>query len=84
MPPDALPPRARKGRLSYTVDAPGLGGAKIEVLLKQRAFRIIKTGIVNGFFDLIWGWMGSGSLGMEIGPMGQCLTLAPFHQLSTI
>ena len=47
MPTDALPQGVRKGRLSYTVTSAETG-AKIEVLLKQKAFRIVRQGILNG------------------------------------
>ena len=47
MPIDALPQTARKGKLSYTVTSPHTG-AKVEVLLKQKAFRISRQGMVNG------------------------------------
>lgn len=42
MPIDAQPQQARKGRLSYTVRSET--GAGVEVLLKQRAFRIKSFG----------------------------------------
>lgn len=51
MPTEALPQGARKGRLSYTVTSPSTG-AKVEVLLKQRAFRISRVGAKNGRFEL--------------------------------
>lgn len=38
MPSEALPQVARKGRLSYTISAKS--GARVEVLLKHKAFRI--------------------------------------------
>ncbi len=47
MPECAVPQSYRKGRLSYTIIAPS-SGAKIEVLLKQKAFRITKVGEENG------------------------------------
>ena len=51
MPKEALPQHQRKGKLSYTVTSPETG-AKIEVLLKGRAFRITKVGSHNG--HLMW------------------------------
>ena len=47
MPIEALPQGPRKGKLSYTVSSPETG-AKVEVLLKQKAFRIVKQGMLNG------------------------------------
>lgn len=47
MPTDALPQGVRKGKLSYTVTS-AESGAKVEVLLKQKAFRVVKLGILNG------------------------------------
>lgn len=46
MPSGALPQGPRKGRLSYTVSSSN--GAKIEVLLKGKAFRIVKIGARDG------------------------------------
>ena len=51
MPKDALPQGPRKGRLSYTVTSTQ-AGAKIEVHLKGKAFRITKVGSHDGFL----GW----------------------------
>ena len=47
MPSDALPQSIRKGKLSYTVTSPHTG-AKVEVHLKGKAFRIIKVGTKDG------------------------------------
>lgn len=47
MPAEALPQADRKGRLSYTVVSP-VTGAKVEVLLKHKAFRVSKIGCVEG------------------------------------
>lgn len=52
MPECALPQAFRKGRLSYTVIAPS-SKAKIEVLLKQKAFRITKVGEENGKLEIL-------------------------------
>ncbi len=52
MPERALPQSFRKGRLSYTIIAPS-SGAKIEVLLKQKAFRITKVGEENGKLEIL-------------------------------
>ena len=49
MPEEALPTRGRKGKLSYTVSSEN--EAKVEVLLKGRAFRIIRMGKVDGLLD---------------------------------
>ena len=48
MPIEALPQGTRKGRLSYTVTS-AQTGAKIEVHLKGKAFRIVKVGSLDGF-----------------------------------
>lgn len=45
MPAECLPTTTRKGRFSYTIQQQG--GAKIEVLLKAKAFRIVK--VAEGF-----------------------------------
>lgn len=47
MPTEALPQGPRKGRLSYTVTSSHTG-AKVEVHLKGKAFRIIKVGSCDG------------------------------------
>lgn len=47
LPKDAYPQSVRKGKYSFTVGSPHTG-AKIEVLLKQKAFRIVKQGMING------------------------------------
>ncbi len=47
MPQLALPQGFRKGRLSYTVTSHATG-AKVEVLLKQKAFRITLMGQREG------------------------------------
>ena len=47
MPQMALPQGFRKGRLSYTI-ASSTTGAKLEVLLKQKAFRIVAIGEHQG------------------------------------
>ena len=47
MPESAKPHATRKGRLSYTVTSPTTG-AKVEVLIKGKAFRIIKMGSKDG------------------------------------
>lgn len=47
MPEEALPQGQRKGKLSYTIVSP-VTNAKIEVLLKGKAFRIVKTGELQG------------------------------------
>ena len=47
MPQLAMPQGFRKGRLSYTVTSAATG-AKVEVLLKQKAFRIIVMGQHEG------------------------------------
>ena len=42
-----MPAKGKKrGRLSYTIDNPSTG-AKVEVLLKGKAFRIIKMSVVD-------------------------------------
>lgn len=46
MPQLAMPQGFRKGRLSYTVTS--ATGAKVEILLKQKAFRIISMGQHEG------------------------------------
>ncbi|CAL1128775.1 unnamed protein product [Cladocopium goreaui] len=50
MPEHALPQGYRKGRLSYTISSP-TSKARVEVLLKQRAFRIVKIGEKDGYWD---------------------------------
>ena len=56
MPAEAHPQSAKRGRLSYTLTS-SRTGAKIEVLLKQKAFRISKIGQdsegVDGEFALL-------------------------------
>lgn len=49
MPEDAMPTRGRKGKLSYTLVSEN--EAKVEVLLKGRAFRIIRMGKAEGLSD---------------------------------
>ena len=51
MPHEALPQHHRKGKLTYTVTSAETG-AKVEVHLKGKAFRVIKVGTRNGFSDL--------------------------------
>lgn len=53
MPEEAMPQGPRKGRLSYTVTN-ATTGAKVEVLLKQRAFRLVKVGMQNGCLLETW------------------------------
>lgn len=47
MPEEALPQGPRKGKLSYTIVSTATN-AKIEVLLKGKAFRIVKVGELQG------------------------------------
>ena len=49
MPACALPQSFRKGKLSYTISSTNTK-ARIEVLLKQRAFRIVKIGEKDGCY----------------------------------
>ena len=43
MPADALPAAGKKrGKLSYTIEDPG-SVAKVEVLLKHQAFRVVRV-----------------------------------------
>ena len=44
MPDDAKPQNPKRGRLSYTITSP-FTKARVEVLLKGRAFRIVKMGV---------------------------------------
>jgi len=50
MPEHALPQGYRKGRLSYTICSSSTK-ARVEVLLKQKAFRIVKIGEKDGYWD---------------------------------
>ena len=50
MPAECFPP-GKRGKLSYTINDP-VSSARVEVLLKGRAFRLIKLGVSeNGFLD---------------------------------
>ena len=53
MPACAYPQGYRKGRLSYTIVSPTTN-ARIEVLLKGKAFRIQRIGERDGY--LSWNW----------------------------
>ncbi len=52
MPMEALPQGPRKGKLSYTIKSAATQ-AKVEVLLKGKAFRIVQTGSLQGFLPQI-------------------------------
>ena len=61
MPNECLPvPGKPRGRLSYTISNDA-SGAKIEVLLKSRAFRIVKIAVHSRTGDLVH----SGKLGKD-------------------
>lgn len=49
MPACAYPQAYRKGRLSYTICSSATG-AKVECLLKAKAFRILKVGERDGYW----------------------------------
>ena len=65
MPEHALPQGYRKGRLSYTISSP-TSKARVEVLLKQRAFRIVKIGEKDGYWDHWLLWLCFNSFAMNI------------------
>ena len=47
MPAECLPTSVKRGKLSYTIDNMPKSTAKVEVLLKKQAFRIVKISVLD-------------------------------------